>query len=101
MRTGRLSRSDKGVNTKLTGGPLGEGAVNFNEGRNSIRVLVRFALYRSQRPRPLLWSFASLSILARLRLVAAAAFSLCNNVFLWNDFSVVQTLFSRLRLFLS
>ena len=38
VRTGRLSPADKGVNMKLTGGPLGEGAVNFNEGRNSIRV---------------------------------------------------------------
>ena len=35
VRTGRLSPGDKGVNIKLTtGGPLGEGAVNFKEGRN-------------------------------------------------------------------
>ena len=32
--TGRRSPTDKGVNMKLTGGPLGEGAVNFKEGRN-------------------------------------------------------------------
>ena len=33
VRTGRRSPGDKGVNMKLTGGPLGEGAVNFKEGR--------------------------------------------------------------------
>ena len=33
--TGRQSPSDKGVNMKLTtGSPVGEGAVNFKEGRN-------------------------------------------------------------------
>ena len=65
VRTGRLSPADKGVNMKLTGGPLGEGAVNFNEGRNDL--------------------FSCPDVI-----LAAAAFSVLNDFSLLNDFSRPQ-----------